>query len=323
MTNEAELTSTAGELLPPAGLFKFDLDVAANLGARANGIEIVELKAPEGMAGVPSTIPVALRRGETPTVENLAPLFQYYRDHPARKTGQAIALTFDTFCLLTERHKTVHSAIFANTEWKKPSFTAVIDYHQNETAGLADNGKHRVHYAFPLSEEWQAWIAQDAKAMDQKEFAWFLEDRVAELASPTDHERVTLEAQFATTLATPAQVVELSRGLKVNVDTQVKVSTVLQSGEGQIAWEETHNGADGKPIKVPGMFILNITPFFMGEKVRVPVRLRYRPKDGKMIWFYQIYRPDIAITEHLRAHMLQAKDILGLPLFEGAPEMSL
>lgn len=158
--------------------------------------------------------------------------------------------------------------------------------------------------------------------MEQKEFAWFLEDRVAELASPTDHERVTLEDQFATTLATPAQVVELSRGLKVNVDTQVKVSTVLQTGEGQIAWEETHNGTDGKPIKVPGMFILYIAPFFMGEKVRVPVRLRYRPKDGKMIWFYQIYRPDIAITEHLRTHILEAKDILELPVFEGSPEMS-
>ena len=72
--------------------------------------------------------------------------------------------------------------------------------------------------------------------MDQRDFAWFLEDRVPELSSPTDHERVTLEHQFATTIATPAQLVELSRGLQVHADTRVKAVTVLQTGEGQVAW---------------------------------------------------------------------------------------
>ncbi|CAM5575058.1 hypothetical protein MAUB1S_09666 [Mycolicibacterium aubagnense] len=320
MPKEAELNSMAGEaLLSPIGV---DLQAAADLGAKAHGIEIIQINRPEGMQGVPASIPAALRRGDTPNVENIAHLFSYYRTHPERKSGQALALTFETFCELTGRHKTEHSAIFANTDWKKPAFTAVIDYHEKVTAGRADNGKHRVHYAFPLSEEWQAWVAQDGKPMKQEEFAWFLEDRVAELSSPTDHEKVTYSDQFATTVATPAQVVELSRGLRVHIDTKVKASTTLQSGEGQIAWEETHNGDDGKPIKVPGLFLLYIAPFFMGEKVRIPVRLRYRVKDGQTVWFYQIYRPDIAITEHLREHMLKAKNILELPVFEGSPEMS-
>lgn len=302
--------------------FEFDLGTAARLGARAEGIEIVRLTKPEGMVGVPYEIPVALRRGETPSIESLATLFGYYRTHPQAKTGQATALTFETFCDLTNRHRTEHSAIFADSAWRTPSITAVIDYHEHRNGGLADNGKHRIHYAFPLSDEWKAWIETNGKPMKQEQFAWFLEDRVAELSSPTEHEKVTYEEQFASTIATPAQVVELSRGLKLTIDTRVKSAVTLQSGEGQIAWEETHNGADGKPVKVPGLFMLYIAPFFMGDKIRVPVRLRYRVKDGQTVWFYEIYRPDLAITEHVRSHLAEAAARTELPTFEGTPEMA-
>lgn len=302
--------------------FALDLDTAAALGAKASGVEIVTLKKPAELAGVPEEIPVALTRGERPQVEGLSQLFDPYRLHPVRKSGTAQAQTLDTFCDLVNRHRTEHSAIFADADWRKPSFTAVIDYHEAANGGRADFGKHRIHYAFPLSEEWKAWMAKDGEPMKQEQFAWFLEDRVAELAAPTDAERALYETQFATTIATPAQVVELSRGLKLTIDTQVKAAVTLQSGEGQIAWEETHNGADGKPVKVQGLFMLNIAPFFMGEKQRVPVRLRYRPVERKVVWFYQIYRPDLFITEHVRAALFHAKDKTGLAAFEGSPEMS-
>lgn len=325
MENNATEPSAESMTYAPAALspFEFDLDTAAKLGTKAAGIEIVALKTPDGIAGVPAEIPVALRRGDDPAINSVATLFETYRQFPQRKTGQAVALTFETFCDLVNRHRTDHSAIFADTAWRNPAITAVIDYHENKNGGQADNGKHRIHYAFPLSDEWKAWNEMNGQAMKQEEFAWFLEDRVAELSSPTDHEKATYEAQFAATIATPAQVVELSRGLKLTVDTRVKSAVTLQSGEGQIAWEETHNGADGKPIKVPGLFMLYIAPFFMGDKIRVPVRLRYRIKEGATTWFYQIYRPDLAITEHVRDTLAEARARTELPTYEGKPEISL
>lgn len=302
--------------------FEFDLDIAAKLGAKADGVEIVHLAAPGEARGLPVTIPVALLRGEKPSVHSVADMFERFRLHPERKRGTAEAQTFESFCALTNRHRTEASVIFADCDWNKPSFTTVIDYHEAAHAGRADWGQHRIRYDFPLSEEWQAWIGQNGQPMKQAEFAWFLEDRVAELASPTEHEKITLEAQFQTTVATPAQVVELSRGLSVHVDTRVKAQTVLQTGEGQIAWEESHNGADGRPLKVPGLFMLNIAPFFMGETVRIPVRLRYRPAGQALTWFYQIYRPDLAITEHVRHCLADARAETGLPAYEGKPEMA-
>jgi uncharacterized protein YfdQ (DUF2303 family) len=314
--------TAAIEASPVISPFEFDVGVVAKLGVEAKSAEVSMVKAPQGMLGVPSEIPVALYRGESPSVETLATLFEPYRLHPSRKTGQAEVQTFEAFTNLVNRHKTADSVIFADADWRKPSFTAIVDYHEDKSGGLAGNGKHRVHYAFPLSEEWKKWIEGDGQPMKQEAFAWFLEDRVAELSSPEDHEKVTYEAQFATTIATPAQLVELSRGLQVRVDAKIKATHTLQSGEGQISWEETHNGSDGKPLKVPGLFMLNIAPFFMGEKVRIPVRLRYRPQNGAVTWFYQIYRPDLHITEHVRSTLAEARAKTELPTFEDRPEMS-
>jgi Uncharacterized conserved protein (DUF2303). len=301
------------------------------LAAQARGIDIAVIKAPEGLRGVPAEAPVGIRHGTQPEAFSLASLFEAYRTRPAAKKGTATALTLRSFIALTNRHKTVHSAIFADTSWRAPSFTAVIDYHElhieagDEAAvvvGQPDNGKHRIRYDFPLSEEWKEWIKFDGERMGQGDFAAFLEDRITELSSPTDAERNALERDFATRVATPAELVTLSRGLQVNVEAQVKNAVTLQTGEGQIVWEETHKDADGKPVKVPGIFLLNIAPFFKGEKIRIPVRLRYRPAGGKLTWFYQIYRPDQYVTERVRDDLLTVAAETGLPTFEGAPEMS-
>lgn len=320
MTDTTENAET--NTLNLLGCLGFDLGVAAQLGTKANGAEIAILKKPDGMLGVPDEVPVGLLRGDSPEFESVAGYFENYRTHPARKSGTAQVQTFDSLVDLTLRHKTEHSAVFANMEWKNPSITTVVDYHQDASGGLADNGKHRIHYPFPLSDEWKAWVEKDGQMMKQVDFAWFLEDRIPDLASPTDEEKLRYERDFNLTFATPSQVVELSRGLQVFVDTKVKNTVTLQSGEGQISFEETHNDASGKPLKVPGLFMLSVAPFFMGDKVRMPVRLRYRPVSGQLNWFYNIYRPDLFITEHVRHALFDMRDKTGLPVFEGKPEMT-
>lgn len=300
--------------------FQNEVDTIAQLAERAGGVEIENVTLPKGFVGLPAEVPLALIRGDNPQVKAIDNVLEQYRIHPARKKGTAIAQTFASFCELTNRHKTDDSAIFADMDWRKPSLTTVVDYHPDESAGDADWLQHRIHYAYPLSDEWKAWMEADGKAMEQKDFAWFLEDRVPELSAPTDEEKIRYERDFATTIATPSQVVELSRGLQVNVAAQVKAATTLQSGEGEIRFVEEHQGADGKPLKVPGIFILSIAPFFMGEKVRIPVRLRYRITGGKTVWFYQVYRPDQFITEHVRATLFDAAAKTELPTFEGKPE---
>ena len=338
------------------------IDRIADLAAAARGVTIASIKDPTGDFGLPMDIPVGILHGASPQIVDLSRYFESYRERPRRKSGTAETLTLQSLIDLTNRHKTAHSAIFADTDWKKPAILSVIDYHdlderdeaapaeaaaptdaagdegESDTPEVGERvtvlfavgneaaqpnfGKHRIHYAFPLSEEWKAWVEANEAVMTQAEFALFIEDHIADLGAPTDAERIWLERDFQTTVATPAQLVQLSRGLQVNIDAKVKNVQTLQSGEAQIAFEETHLGADGKPLKVPGIFVLRIAPFFMGEQIDIPVRLRYRPVQGQINWFYSIYQPDKHITARVRADLRKVAEATALPAYEGRPEMS-
>lgn len=298
------------------------IDALVDLGAAAAAvtIETVDLPAELEDSGLPLAVPVGIRHGEKPEFLDTRPLFEHWRIRPARKAGQAKTLTLDSFIALTNRHKTEHSAVFADTDWRKPAFLAVVDYHEL-ALGAPAPCKHRIGYQFPLSEPWKLWVAHNAEPMAQGEFAAFVEDNIADLSSPTPAEAASWGSLFGTTVATPSDLIRLSRGLAVNVESKVVNAVTLQSGAGQVVFEETHKDADGKPITVPGLFILSVAPFFMGTVVRVPCRLRYRVKAGSLVWFYQIYRPDLAVTERVRADLDIVAAATALPCFEGAPEV--
>lgn len=319
MAKANELEPATLEAYHEGGLPNSDKGIAAivELTKKSLGAEIRIISLPSLGAGLPSSIPVIIdnRLGEAKSAQAI---IETFRTKPRAKVGTARALTLKAFIELTNRHKTAASAVFADTNWKNPSFQSVIDYHEIE--GAADNLKHRIAYAFPASEEWKAWVAQNGEPMGQGDFAAFLEDRIADLAAPTVQEKNDLERNFGTTIATPAELIQLSRGLQVNVDSVVKNVVNLASGEAQVAFEETHTDGDGKPLKVPGLFMLAIAPFFMGEKVSLPVRLRYRKSGQKIIWFYQMYRPDQFVTERVRDDLITVADETELPTFEGSPE---
>lgn len=300
----------------------FDARFIADLGAKSAEAQVLSIDLTHlGDGGLPPDVPLIWDPKSSQLV-SLKTHIEQYRLHPQFKRGTATALTLESFINLVERHKTTDSVVFADTSWRKPSFTAVIDYHEEASGGEADHGKHRIHYAFPLSEEWQAWVKMDGEVMSQHDFATFLEDRIAELSSPTEAEKIEFERDFSTTVATPAEVVRLSRSLQVNVESRVKAAHTLQNGAGHLAWEETHADSDGKPLVVPGIFLLNVAPFFMGEPIRIPVRLRYRVTSGNIKWFYQMYRPDKYVTERVQIDLDTVAQNSALPAFEGTPEMA-
>lgn len=271
--------------------------------------------------GLPPQFSILIDR-KSGMAKSIKPLIEEFRERPARKSGTAQTFTLESFVDLTNRHKTGDSVIFADTDWREPALTSVIDYHHNGSGAEPDNGKHRIHYAFPLTEEWSAWMRQDGQFMDQKDFAQWIEDHQPELATPLGPEISALEQTFKLSVAAPNQMVALSRGLQVHVESRVKNSTTLQTGEGELLFEEEHRDAAGNKLSVPGLFILAIPPFFMGEPVRMPVRLRYRVVGGAVKWMFKIYRPDVYITAQIEADLAKAAEQTGLPHFRGKPEMS-
>lgn len=258
--------------------------------------------------------------------------FDEYRKAPLRVRGLAEHTRLDSFIAHVNRFKNISTAIFAVDDAGHPSVTAVFDYHAETDfhAGLDIDpafAQHRARYSFPLSEEWLAWHKADGVKMDMGEFAQFLEDRIVDVEQVTNLDAVNdTVKQFIQTLggwsnvASPSKLIELSRGLQVYENSVVTDVRKLSSGEAQIAFSSEHVDADGKPLAIPTLFIINI-PVFARSTVldRVVVRLRYRKTAGIQFWF-ELWRTDRVFEFAFDEALQTVRDQTELPVFVGVDE---
>lgn len=285
----------------------------------AGGWSLKNFDLPENLVPGMESLPLLVRSGDEPDYVAVKPLVDAWRTAPERRKGTAQVTTLRAFIDLVARHKDEGTALFAKTQWPGPMLTAVIDYHTltNEPRF----GQHRVEYKFPMTPEFSAWIAAQSRTFSQVEFAEFVEDHVADLAAPTDDERKALEPLFnKAKIALPSDLMELSRGLEINVESTIKQSVKLASGESNIIFETKHKDGKGQEVHVPGLFMVALRAFVDGEPVRLAARLRYKPKDGGITWTFALYRWEDALRVRVTADLEKARAELGLPSYEGSPE---
>jgi uncharacterized protein YfdQ (DUF2303 family) len=289
----------------------------ADLAQQAGGIQIINIVEPSIRSGsIPfAAVPVA---GGGLSFQPIKSHLDAWRSAPERIAGTAKVGTLASFIDLVNRHKNESSALFADLDIGAPSFLAVIDYHTTGHEPRFSN--HRIAYKFPVTPEWQAWQAMNGKSMSQGDWAAFVEEHVADLASPLDAEKSEFERLFQTSIAAPSDLIQLSRGMQISVEARVKEVRTLQSGEAEIVYEEVHKDGSGAKLVVPGLFVINIPLFQGGEKTRILARLRYRRNDSKIVWFYQMYRADLAVRAYLEEALAGAAAETSLPAYEASPE---
>jgi uncharacterized protein YfdQ (DUF2303 family) len=296
----------------------------------AHAIELIQKLAVEAAApdihdidtrglgdGLPEAVPVGFDRTGQKFV-SLKALIEEHRIQPARRKGTASVETLKSFVDLVNRHKDAQSALFGKTSWPEPRLTAVLNYDAADAE--ARFGDHRVVYAFPLTDEFKAWVGGNGKLMSQADFAAFLEEHAAELAAPYDADKSNYEPLFRETFATPSEMLSLSRELEVFVESRAKQGIRLQSGERVVEFAEEHQNAKGEKVVIPGIFMVSVPAFVDGSNVRIPARLRYRIAGGDIKWFYQLYRWESFLREEVEHALADAAKETGLPAFEGAPE---
>jgi uncharacterized protein YfdQ (DUF2303 family) len=249
-------------------------------------------------------------------------LLAEYRDAPERRIGTATLTDLVSFIGHVVRFHDEDSAIFADKTPANPSLLCVLDYHRAGAAGAPRFGTHRARYAFPLSDEWVAWRAANGVTMDQEKFARFLEEHLADVGAPdlAGPKAKAFAELFSCGFAGAGKLLELSRGLTVAVGRKVSNHQNLSTGESVLSFAEEHSDAAGKPLKVPGAFLVTLPVFRGGALYQIPARLRYRVQGGSIHWSYDLARLSEVCDHAIDEACDLAAEKTGLPLFAGTPE---
>lgn len=249
------------------------------------------------------------------------------RNAPKRRTGTAVMTDLPSFIAHVRRFADADTAIFAMRNETSPSLTGVLDYHRQTAEGAPRFGKHRTHYAFPLSVSWQAWAEVDGKPMSQADFAAFLEEQVMDIMAPPTDGRgdagalaLDLVSMVGGSIAGPTTMLETARGLRIVENSEVANAQNLATGEVEMVFRTEHKDGSGQKLNVPTLFVIQTPVFDGGAAYRVPIRVRYRKREGTIIWFMTRYRPDLVFVDAFDQAVKQVRDETGLPVLMGTPE---
>ncbi len=253
-----------------------------------------------------------------------ASIFDAYRPTPIRRSGTATLLDLDSLIAHVDRFKDADTLLFANDDRAHPTLTAVFDYHRAGADADPRFGGHRSRFAFPLSDEWKAWLALNKKPMAMIEFAAFLEDRIVDVLEaggdlPDDMQRFV--AAIGGNIAGPTKLMEVAFGLKVHEKSNVGETVNLATGEGEISFVSTHTDASGKPLKVPNLFLVGIPVFKGGPAYRIAARLRYRKRDGGLTFWYELWRHEPVFDDAFGEALDRVRKETGLAVLLGSPEV--
>lgn len=256
-----------------------------------------------------------------PKDKNLVSLKKFddeYLQAPERLRGTSRHITVDSFLQHVERFKNEDSAIFADPQSMK--LNCVYSYSNKDKPKFHD---HTSVLSLTASEDWTEWNKSNGEEMSQIEFAVFVEDNILSVIDIPDLNAPTAAALRSVALllgyryATQAEMVALSRGIAINADRKAKQTVSLASGEGELAFSEEHRDVYGEKMKVPGLFVVGLPVFEGSDLYRLPVRLRYRLKDGLVLWRYDIHEPKKAFKDAFELVLEQVKQKSGLPVFIG------
>lgn len=206
---------------------------------------------------------------KTHRMEDLSGFLDAPRRHKARvtvSTVEAFRRYLLRFGLLASDPEALDASPLAVFADPMPGrYEGVLDYHQ--ASGPA-HGDHRCTLQLRLSEPWKTWTGKATKRFSQRDFALFVEERLADIHAPA-----------AADVLTAVKSIEAARNVtfKSNVD--------LDRGDVLFHFDSQTKGVGS--VAFPERITLGLPVFEGGEPYKVEARLRYTLDDegGLALWF--------------------------------------
>lgn len=227
---------------------------------------------------------------------------------PRRKLAKVRLLDAESFIDYTKRHGSLaDSTIWCVADYKngKVSFTSILNDHGEEES-KANWRDHLAAFVPEFSEEWNRWNGHHGKPFTQPEFAAFIEDNLKDIAgvegSPTG-----------------AQMLEMAVTFEANQDMRFKSAIRLQNGGVQMSFVQDDDAQTLQKMSVFDRFSLGFPVFWNGDAYRLDARLRYRVRDGKLTFWFELIRQDKVLEAATQTLISQIREKTGTPFFFGSP----
>lgn len=227
---------------------------------------------------------------------------------PLRKRGKVVLHDSASFIHYVNQHQAANvTSIYcdANYQESKVDLTAIFNDQGTHNTGWRD---HTAAYSPLQSVEWKRWIGQNRKTFSQVEFALFIEDNLQDIASVEG-------------MPTGTQMLEMAMNLEANQDSRFKSNIRLQSGGTELAFVQKEDDATLEKMRLFERFSIGIPPFFNGSNFRIDARLRYRVRDGRLTFWFELIREDKVLQAAAEEEIAKIADATGLIVLQGNPRL--
>lgn len=218
----------------------------------------------------------------TPTHGVVTVDLQKHNAAPFRKYGAVTVFDADSFnALLAANAVPGATTIYINPDAAKPAIVAVINGNGAAGPGFGD---FRVSIGFRETPQWAKWKAIDGRLLPQAEFAEFVEDNLADIATPDG-----------------ATMMEIVTYLQATRSVDFRSGIKLSNGAVQLTNNESIEASVGAGnIAVPDVFEIALSPIFGVQPFKVPARFRYRIEDRRLKLGFKLQRIEDIVSTIIR-----------------------
>ncbi|MBI3146317.1 MAG: DUF2303 family protein, partial [Pseudogulbenkiania sp.] len=122
-------------------------------------------------------------------------------------------------------------------------------------------------------------------------------------------------------MPTGTQMLEMAMNLEANQDSRFKSNIRLQSGGTELAFVQKEDDATLEKMRLFERFSIGIPPFFNGSNFRIDARLRYRVRDGKLTFWFELIREDKVLQAAAEEEIAKIADATGITVLQGNPRL--
>lgn len=229
----------------------------------------------------------AAREGQDPVKLSEAPHYQviYTNKHgletvdldrfnaaPFRKKGSVMVFDAESMNkLLVDNAIPDATTIYVNPDADKPAIVAVINGSGKAGPGFGD---FRISMGFRSTPQWTKWKGIDGQMLPQETFAEFVEDNLADIATPDG-----------------ATMMEIVTYLQATRSVDFRSGIKLDNGAVQFTNNESVDATVGAGnLAVPDSFEIALSPVFGVAPFKVPARFRYRIVERKLKLGFKLQR---------------------------------